>query len=56
MKEKILQTLKKKNQSFQRVFSIKCNLLPNDSKLPENQTYITEKKLKSLDIEDENIN
>ena len=31
----------------------KCNPLPNDSKLPEHQTYITETKLSSLDIEDE---
>ena len=31
----------------------KCNPLPNDSKLPEHQPYITETKLSSLDIEDE---
>ena len=32
-----------------------CNPLPNDSKLLENQTYITETKLSSFDIDDEDI-
>ena len=33
----------------------RCNPLPNDSKLPENQTYVTETKLSSFDIENEDI-
>ena len=36
-------------------FWSQCNSLPNDSKLPENQTYITETKLSSFDTEDEDI-
>ena len=32
-----------------------CNPLPNDSKFPENQTYITETKLSSFNIEDIDI-
>ena len=35
--------------------SCQCNPLSNDSKLPENQTYITETKLSSFNIEDEDI-
>ena len=31
------------------------NPIPNNSKLPENQTYITETKLSSFNIEDEDI-
>ena len=52
--EKSLETLKKANL-FNKYFSSQCNPLPNDSKLPENQTYITETKLSSFDIEDEDI-
>ena len=46
------------NNDFQHIFkyfSSKCNPLPNDSKLPENQSYITETKLSSFDTEDEDI-
>ena len=32
-----------------------CNPLPNDSKLPQNQIYITETKLSPFDIEDGDI-
>ena len=32
-----------------------CNPLPNDSKLPQNQIYITETKLSHFDIEDGDI-
>ena len=40
---------------FYKYFSSQCNPLPNNSKLPERQTYITETKLSSFNIEDENI-
>ena len=35
--------------------SCQCNPLSNDSKLPENQTYITETKLSSFNTEHEDI-
>ena len=34
-------------------FLSQCNHLPNDSKLPEDQTDITKTKLSPFDIEDE---
>ena len=51
--EKLLQTLKKKPIFLTNVFCL--HLLPNDSKLLENQAYITETKLSSFNIEDEDI-
>ena len=33
-----------------KYFSSQCNPLPNNSKLPEYQTYITETKLSSFDM------
>ena len=40
---------------FNKYFSSQQNPLPNDSKLPENQTYITETKPSSFVIENEDI-
>ena len=51
--EKLLQILRKKANLFNKYFSRQCKPLPNNNKLPENQTYITETKLSSFDIEDE---
>ena len=52
---KIITNFKEKANLFKKYFSSQCNPLPNDSKLPENQTSITETKLSSFDIEDEDI-
>ena len=52
---KIITNFKEKVNLFNKYFSSQCNPLPNDSKLPKNQTYITETKLSSFDIEDEDI-
>ena len=52
---KIVTNFKEKANLFNKYFSSQCTPLPNDSKLPENQTYITETKLSSFDIEDEDI-
>ena len=51
----IITNFKEKANLFNKYFSSQCNPLPNDSKLPENQSYITETKLSSFDIEDEDI-
>ena len=40
---------------FNKYFSSQCNPLPSDSKLTGNQTYITETKLSSFNIEDEDV-
>ena len=53
--EKSLQTFKKEPILLTNIFLSPCNPLPIDSKLPENQKYITETKLSSFDIEDEYI-
>ena len=52
---KIITDFNEKANLFNKYFSSQCNPLPNDSKLPENQTYITETKLSSFNIEDEDI-
>ena len=52
---KIITNFKEKANLFNKYFPPQCSPLPNDSKLPENQTYITETKLSSFDIEDEDI-
>ena len=52
--EKMLQLFKKANL-FKKHFLCQCNPLPNDSKLPENQTYFAEANLSSFDIKDEDI-
>ena len=52
---KIITNFKEKANLFNKYFSCQCNPLSNDSKLPENQTYITETKLSSFNIEDEDI-
>ena len=52
---KIITNIKEKANSFNKYFLPQCNPLPNDSKLLENQTYITETKLSSFDIDDEDI-
>ena len=52
---KSITIFKEKANLFNKYFSSQCNPLPDDSKLPENQTYITETKLSSFDIEDEDI-
>ena len=41
--EKIVTNFKEKANLFNKYFPSQCNPLPNDSKLPENQTYMTEK-------------
>ena len=51
---KIITDFNEKANLFNKYFSSQCNPLPNDSKLPENQTYITETKI-SFNIEDEDI-
>ena len=40
---------------FNRYFLSQCNPLPKESKLPENQIYITEAKVSSFDINDKDI-
>ena len=50
---KIITDFNEKANLFNKYFSSQCNPLPNDSKLPEDQTYITETKLSSFNIEDE---
>ena len=52
---KIITKFREKANLFNKYFLSQCNLLPNDSKLPENQTYITETKLSSFDVETEDI-
>ena len=52
---KIVTNVEQKANIFNKYFWCQCNPLPNDSKLPENQTYITETKLSSFDIEGEDI-
>ena len=54
VKGKIVANFKEKSNLFLKYFLPKCNPLPNDSKLTENQTYIVETKW-SFDIEDEDI-
>ena len=49
---KIITNFKEKVNLFNKYFLSQCNPLPNDSKLPENQTYITETKLLSFIVED----
>ena len=51
----VITNFKEKTNLFNKYFSRQCNPLPNNNKLPENQTYITETKLSSFDIEDEDI-
>ena len=53
--EKIITNFKEKANFFNKYFSLQCNPLPNNSKLPENQTYITGTTLSFFDIEDEDI-
>ena len=56
---KIITNFKEKANLFNKYFSSQCNPLPNDSKfqtyITENQTHITETKLSSFNIEDEDI-
>ena len=52
---KIIINFNEKANLFNKYFSSQCNPLPNDSKLPEDQTYITKTKLSSFDIEEEGI-
>ena len=42
VKKKIVTNFKEKSNLFLKYFSPKCNPLPSDSKLPENQKYIIE--------------
>ena len=53
--KKVITNFKEKANLFNKYFSSQCNPSPNDSKLPENQTYITETKLSFFDIEDEDM-
>ena len=55
MNGKIITDFNEKANLFNKYFSSQCNPLPNDSKLPENQTYITETKLSSFNTEHEDI-
>ena len=52
---KIITNFKEKANLFNKYFSCQCNPLSNDSKLPENQTHITETKLSSFNTEHEDI-
>ena len=51
----IITNFKEKANLFNKYFSRQCNPLPNNNKLPENQTYIAETKLSFFDIEYEDI-
>ena len=51
----IITNFKEKANLFNKYFSRQCNPLPNNNKLPENQTYIAETKLSFYDIEYEDI-
>ena len=42
---KIVTNFKEKANLFNKYFSCQSNPLPNDSKLPENQTYVTLNKI-----------
>ena len=53
MNGKTVTDFNEKANLFNKYFLFQYNPLPNDSKLPENQTYVTETKLSSLNIEDE---
>ena len=55
MNGKIITDFNEKANLFYKYFSSQCNPLPNNNTLLENQTYITETKLSSFNIEDENI-
>ena len=55
MNGKIITNFKEKANLFNKYFLSKFNSLQNDSKLQENQTYITETKLSSFNIEIEYI-
>ena len=48
---KFLTNLKEKTSFFNKYFSSQYNPSPEDSKLPENQAYITETKLPSFDLD-----
>ena len=50
-----LNRVKEKVNLYNKYVLSQCNPLLNDSKLPENQTYIIKIKLLFLDIEDEDI-
>ena len=52
---KIITDFNERANLFNKYFSSQCNPLPSDSKLTGNQTYITETKLSSFNIEDEDI-
>ena len=52
---KMITDFNEKANLFNKYFSFQCHPLPNDSKLPENQTYIKETKLSSFNIEDEDM-
>ena len=50
---KIITDFNEKANLFNKYFFSQCSPLPNYSKFPENQKYITETKLSSFNIEDE---
>ena len=52
---KTVTNFKEKTNLCNKYFSCRCNPLPNDSKLPESETYITETKFSSFNIEDEDV-
>ena len=45
MNEKVITDFNEKANLFNKYCLSQCNPLPNDSKLSENQTYITETKV-----------
>ena len=53
MNGKIITDFNEKANLFNKYFFSQCSPLPNYSKFPENQKYITETKLSSFNIEDE---
>ena len=52
---KFVTNFKEKANLFNKYFLSQSNPLPNDNKLPENETYISGTKLGSFDIEDDDI-
>ena len=55
MNDKLVSNFKEKADHFNCFFAPHCTLLDNNSKILEDQTFITDNKLSSVQIEDNNI-
>ena len=55
MNDKLVSNFKEKADHFNCFFTPHCTLLDNNSKILEDQTFITDNKLSSVQIEDNNI-